>query len=251
MINPIIILVSPQMGENIGAAARAMKNFGARDLRIVAPRDGWPNSRAEAMAVGAVDIIHNAKLYDNIQDSITDLEYLYATTAKSRAMNKNCVSLKGFRSDSPKASSVGVMFGRESSGLANEEIALANEIITIDTTEFSSLNLAQAVGLVCYELFSSDLIRGSLETARSSLALSPKKVSGNELCTKGELQHFFNHLFSELESTRFFRTTERVGYMKQSIMNIFNRVDKLSHNELQTLRGVVAALASSNTESQN
>jgi tRNA/rRNA methyltransferase len=228
---PTIILVSPQMGENIGAGARAMKNFGATDLRIVTPRDGWPNPKAEAMAVGAVDIIHNAKVYKSLGEAVADLEYLYATTAQSRAMNKKCVSLKNLLAQDVGARRVGVMFGRESSGLTNEEISYANEIITIDTSEFSSLNIAQAVGLVCYELFKMPLDKANT-------------TNSIELCTKGELKYFFDHLFTELDKTKLFRDEDRSVYMRQNIMNIFNRVDKLSHTEVQALRGVVAALAS-------
>lgn len=232
MTNTSIILVSPQMGENIGAAARAMKNFGLYDLRIVSPRDGWPNPKAEAMAVGAVDLIHNATIFTSLKDAIGDLEYIYATTAQSRDMNKNYTTLKNLNAKHPHEAKVGIMFGRESSGLTNDEIALANEIITIDTTSFSSLNIGQAVMLVCYELFKAP----KREDLRNE----------QELCSKGELQYFFDHLFGELEETRFFRTPERAVYMKQSIMSIFNRIDKLSHNEVQTLRGVIAALTSHN-----
>lgn len=230
MSNQSIILVAPQMGENIGAAARAMKNFGLSDLRIVSPRDGWPNPKAEAMAVGAIDLIHNASIYTKLEDAIGDREYIYATTAQPRDMNKNYVTLKNLNERYPQDTKVGIMFGRESSGLTNEEIALANEIITIDTTSFSSLNIGQAVMLICYELFKAPK-RDDLENKQ-------------ELCSKAEMQYFFDHLLGELDKTRFFRAPERVVYMKQSIMSIFNRVDKLSHNDIQTLRGVVAALTS-------
>lgn len=229
MTNQSIILIAPQMGENIGAAARAMKNFGLSDLRIVSPRDGWPNPKAEAMAVGAADLVHNARIYTKLEDAIGDLEYIYATTAQPRDMNKNYTTLKNLNTKYPHEAKVGIMFGRESSGLTNDEIALANEIITIDTTSFSSLNIGQAVMLVCYELFKAPK-REDLENEQ-------------ELCKKEELQYFFDHLFGELSTTRFFRTPERAVYMKQSIMSIFNRVDKLSHNEVQTLRGIVAALS--------
>lgn len=228
MTNQSIILVAPQMGENIGAAARAMKNFGLSDLRIVAPRDGWPNSKAEAMAVGAVDLVHGATIYATLIDAIADLEYIYATTAQPRSMNKGYVTLKDLNITYPINAKVGVVFGRESSGLTNNEITLANKIITIDTTSFSSLNIGQAVMLICYELFKAPK-RGDLKNEQ-------------ELCSKEELQHFFNHLFSALGKTNFFRTEERTVYMQQSIINLFNRVDKLSHNDVQTLRGIVSAL---------
>ncbi len=151
-MNPIIILVAPQMGANIGATARAMKNFGLNELRIVAPRDGWPNEQARSNAVGAVNIIDHAKIFDSLEDSIKDLEYLYATTCIKRAMNKDYVFSQNLPLDYPNSEKVGIMFGRENNGLSNEEIAFATKIITINTTEFSSLNIAQAVIIICYEL---------------------------------------------------------------------------------------------------
>lgn len=156
--HPVIILVGPQLGQNIGATARAMKNFGISELRIVCPRDPWPNHQAEIMAVGAVDIIHKAQIYDDLESAISDLNYVYATTAQTRDMNKNHVMVKEISSHFPKDMKVGIMFGRENSGLTNPEIAAANSIITIDTdVNFSSLNLAQAVLIVCYELFKKHL----------------------------------------------------------------------------------------------
>ncbi|MES2214619.1 MAG: RNA methyltransferase [Pseudomonadota bacterium] len=228
-----IILVSPQMGENIGAAARAMKNFGLDDLRIVNPRDGWPNPKADANAVGAIDIIHNAKLYDSLDDAIESLEYVYATTAQMRSMNKDYTLSKNLRENLQANKKIGIMFGRESSGLQNQEIALANEILTIDTDpNFSSLNIAHAVAIVSYELFQA--------TPREDLS------NAQELATKGELQHLFDHLFGELEGAKFFKIPEKRQLMKQNIINIFSRIENLSHSEAQTLRGIITSLSAEN-----
>jgi tRNA/rRNA methyltransferase len=216
------------MGENIGAVARAMKNFGLLELRIVSPRDGWPNEKADAMSVGAIEIIKNAKIYDDVASAIADLEYIYATTATPRDMNKNYV----LSHDLSKAerSRVGIMFGRENSGLTNEEISYANMILTIDTDPaFSSLNIAHSVAIICYELFKAE--------ARPDLS------NIQESCEKEELEYFFEHLFGELDSRNFFRTPDRVKHMTQNIRAIFNRIDKLSKNEVQTLRGIISSLS--------
>ena len=149
-----IILVEPQMGENIGAVARAMKNFAFSDLRIISPRDGWPNEKAKSMSVRAIDIIHNAKIYSSIKEAVADLEYVYAATAAPRDMNKSYVLSRNLPKDIPSFTSFGIMFGRENCGLNNKEIAFANKIITIDTEiNFSSLNIAHSVAVICYELF--------------------------------------------------------------------------------------------------
>ncbi|BDU60158.1 hypothetical protein FLA4_05680 [Candidatus Rickettsia kotlanii] len=125
-MNPIILLVAPQMGANIEATARAMKNFGLNELRIVAPRDGWPNEQKRSNAVGAVNIIDRAKIFDSLEDSIKDLKYLCATTCIKRAMNKDYVFSQNLPLDYPNSEKVGIMFGQENNGLSNEEIACAN-----------------------------------------------------------------------------------------------------------------------------
>lgn len=230
MNNISIILVSPQMGENIGASARAMKNFGITDLRIVAPRDGWPNPKAKSNAALASDVIDNAKLYSDLESAVADLEYLYATSSQIRNMNKNYITTKALKDDCDKAKRVGIIFGRESTGLTNEEIAIADKIIVIDTDpSCTSLNLAQAVLLVCYELFKGN--------EREDM------LNHQDLASKGDLIYFLDHLFTELDSTYFFKTPEKRKNMILNITNIFTRIDKLSHNEVQTLRGIISSLA--------
>lgn len=224
----IIILVAPQMGENIGAAARAMKNFGLEELRIVNPRDGWPNEKAVSMAANAVDVIEQAKIYDDLNKAIADLEYLYATTAIPRDMNKDYVIAKDLKASYPRELKTGIMFGRENCGLNNNEIALANKILTINTAEFSSINIAQAVVIVCYELFKGQR--------------KPEFANQQELASKEELNFFFDHLFNELDMRGFFRVAEKKARMTRNIINIFSRIDKLSRTELQTLRGLIRSL---------
>ena len=229
-MHPIIILISPQMGENIGATARAMKNFGLSELRIVAPRDGWPNPKADSMSVGAIDIIQNAKIYDNIKNAIEDIEFLYATTAVPRAMNKDYVMAHEIGANYPIEQNVGIMFGRENCGLNNDEIAYANTILSIETDpEFSSLNIAHAVAVVAHAIFVKNNNKATHTTPQT-------------LATRGELEYFFEHLFQELDDRKFFKIPEKYPHMTLNIRNIFSRIDNLSKNELQTLRGIVTSL---------
>ncbi|MCC8372389.1 MAG: RNA methyltransferase [Rickettsia endosymbiont of Pseudomimeciton antennatum] len=231
---PVIILVKPQMGENIGATARAMKNFNISELRIVAPRDGWPNKIARNVAVRAVDIIDNAKIYDSLEASIQDIDYLYATSVHSRDINKDYVLSENLSQDCPTGLKVGIMFGRESSGLQNTDITYAHKIININTGDFTSLNIAQSVVIICYELFRNKQLRIDVSNEQ-------------EVASRGELGYFFEHLFAELDNKNFFKVPEKKLHMTHNIMNIFTRIDKLSSAELQALRGIITTLSSQNS----
>lgn len=225
-----IILVAPQMGENIGAVARAMKNFDIYDLRIVDPRDGWPNEKTVSMSVGAADLIANARIFGSVVDAISDLSYVYAATATPRDMNKEYVFSRDLKEDIPKTGKVGIMFGRENCGLNNQEISYANKIITIDTNlSFSSLNIAHSVAVICYELFQARM--------QSRPYVQPT-LAGND-----ELEYFYEHLFNSLEERKFFRVPEKREKMSLKIRNIFARIDNLSKTELQTLRGIITVLS--------
>ena len=231
--NIAIILVAPQMGENIGASARAMKNFGLKDLRIVLPRDGWPNAKAESMSVGAIDIIKQAKIFPSIDQAISDLSFIYATTGVPRDMNKNYVLSRNLEQDIPLDCAIGIMFGRENCGLNNQELTYANKILVIDTDKnFTSLNIAHAVSVICYELFK---IRNQ---SRCDLSVNDK------LASQAELNYFYEHLFLKLEEKGFFRVPEKKGHMTNKIRNLFSRIDKISQIELQTLRGIITVLTS-------
>lgn len=228
-----IILVAPQMGENIGASARAMKNFALSDLRIVQPRDGWPNYKAEAMSVGAIDLIRDAKIFSTIEEAVSDLSYIYATTGVSRDMHKQYVSSKNLATDLPSSTRVGIMFGRENNGLANDEINYANKILVIDTVkDFTSLNLAHAVAVVAYELFSRQNQIAVIEN------------SDFEPVLQSEINFFYEQLFTKLSDKGFFRVLGKEPLMSGKIRNIFNRIDKLSKSELQTLYGIMSVLSS-------
>jgi tRNA/rRNA methyltransferase len=230
--NISIILVEPQMGENIGAAARAMKNFALLDLRLVSPRDGWPNEKAISMSVGAIDLIENAKIFETVQEAIADLGYVYAATAAPRDMNKDYVLSHDLLQDIAQVVNVGIMFGRENSGLNNKEISYANKILTIDTdVNFSSLNIAHSVAVICSELFKGkNQIRNDLDNIQ-------------DLATKAEVEHFYNHLVSALEKKRFFKGDDKKAQMGLKIRNLFGRINHLSKSEIQTLRGIVTVLS--------
>lgn len=230
--NISIILVEPQMGENIGAAARAMKNFAIADLRIVNPRDGWPNEKAKSMSVGAIEIIENTKIYDSVPESIDDLECVYAASAVPRDMNIDYALSRDLDSDMSGYKNLGIMFGRESSGLSNQEISYANKVVTIDTdVNFSSLNIAHAVAVICYELFQK------ANQQRDDLS------NFHELASRSDLEYFYDHLFDVLDKKSFFRTKDKKEHMSLKIRNLFNRIDHLSKQEVQTLRGIITTLA--------
>ncbi|RYE06311.1 MAG: RNA methyltransferase [Rickettsiaceae bacterium] len=227
-----IIMVSPQMGENIGAAARVMKNFGLLDLRIVNPRDGWPNQKAESVAVGAIDLLKNASLYNSLAEAVSDIQYLYATTALPRDMNKPYIKSKELPQDYPGSGKVGIIFGRESSGLCNDEIAIANKIINIDTSGFSSLNIAQSIAIICYEL-AKCVNKFELENSK-------------DIATKQEITFFLNHLEYELDANKFFRVADKKRRMLRNITNIFTRIDNISTTEIQILRGIISSFKKNN-----
>jgi tRNA/rRNA methyltransferase len=226
-----IILSRPQMPENIGAVARCMKNFALTDLRIVKPRDAELSAKAFAVAAGADSILTGAKIYENFSQSVQDLTYLYATTARTRYMNKPYITSKELAQDLQQINShkIGIVFGPENNGLSNQEINICNKILVIDNDKmFSSLNIAQAVCIVAYEAFQNHL-RNDLTNAQN-------------LCTKQDLEHFFDHLMQSLEQKGFFKIDSKRQHMIQNIKNIFSRIDNLSTQEVNTLRGVVAAL---------
>jgi tRNA/rRNA methyltransferase len=222
-----IILVRPQMGENIGACARSMKNFNFfNELRIVSPRDGWPNNRALSNAAGGIDIIESAKIFNSLDDAISDLEYIYACTVRKRDMNINSLELKEISNEYDLTLKTGIIFGPENSGLTNDEISLANKLVYISANpEFPSLNISQAVMLVCYEM------RG--------FVLQKPITNNQDLVTKNDLKIFFDRLFLELENKKFFKVDEKKPIMKRNITNIFNRISNLSKSELKTLHGII------------
>lgn len=231
MSAPAIVLVRPQLGWNIGAAARAMANFGLSDLRLVAPRDGWPNPAAEAMAADGLDVLRAASLFDDVAAAIADLGRVWAATARRRAMAKpeqTARAAGGAMAASP--SPCGVLFGPEASGLANDEVALADTVLRVPAQPGRvSINLAQAVLLVAYERFQ----------AAAAPAPAPQREPP---AAKGALEAFFSHLLGELDRRGFLRSPQARGAAVRHIRAMFQRAS-LSEREVATLRGIVACLA--------
>lgn len=228
---PIIILVNPQLGENIGFVARTMSNFGFTELRIVNPRDGWPNKSAIATAVKAVNIIESAKIYDSFKESVADLEFLYAASARSRDFNKEYINSKNLKSDietsNIRSNKIGILFGAEKSGLDNETISYADKILYIPTnTDSPSINIAISAGVICYEL--SDITQD--------------KNSYQELASQKEVLNLFAHIEEMLDKTNFYKVPEKREKMTQNVRNIFKRIHALTSSEVNTLIGIIKAL---------
>lgn len=236
MTSPAIILCHPQLGENIGAAARAMKNFGLCDLRLVAPRDGWPIEKAYVMAVTAKDILDSAKVYPTLREALADLNIVYATTARDRGIKKEIITpdeaAKRFRRLTTDATRTGFLFGNERAGLENDDVSLADCVITIPTAEFASLNLGQAVLLCCYEWFKAADV-----TPRAKIDHGPV----HRKPTRQELFQLFEHLESELTRTGFLFPPDKVDHMKRAIRATIHRA-RLTYQEVQTIRGMIVAL---------
>ena len=152
------ILIRPQLGENIGACARSLKNFGFTKLHIVSPKQSWPNSKAKATSVGAYDIIKKAKIYNSVHEAISDFNIIISLSARQRDINKKHISINQFLKmiKSKKNTKFGLMFGPEASGLSNEDLSLSNYVLQIPTSKkFKSLNLSHSVTLICYEIYKS------------------------------------------------------------------------------------------------
>jgi tRNA/rRNA methyltransferase len=235
---PVIVLVETQMGENIGAAARAMANFGLKELRLVRPRDGWPNERAHAAASRGDAIIDEVKLFDTLEAAIADLTRVYATTARPHDISKTVasptVAAAEMHADSAAGAKVGIVFGRERWGLTSDEVGLCDTILTIPVDPvFASLNIAQAVIVCAYEW------RKAVIGEATWTPFQEKERS--EQATKDELFHFFTHLEGVLDGLEFFRPSEKRPMMVRNLRQIFQKA-RLSVQEVKTLRGVVAAL---------
>jgi tRNA/rRNA methyltransferase len=231
-----IILVNPQMGENIGATARAMLNAGLVDLRLVAPRDGWPNPKADAMASGAIEVLENAKVFATTQEAIEDLNFVLATTARLRDMEKEIFTPNSAAKECVarinNSQKCGVLFGCERSGLSNDDVVLADAIINVPLNpNFSSLNLAQAVLLITYEFYQATLSKDDLEAIKIKSSPAPKK----------ELEFFLSKLESDLDEVKFFSNPGQKPNTMRNIRNLFDRAE-LSSQEIRTLFGIIKSL---------
>ena len=236
-LGPVVILVEPQLGDNIGATARAMANFGLSRLRLVKPRDGWPNPRAYVAASGADRILDEAVLYETLEAAIADLTYVLATTARAHDQAKPVIGPEeAARVMAPRIAAgeaVGVIFGRERYGLENTEVALTDAIVTFPVNPaFASLNLAQAVLVIAYEWF-------KLVTSGALPFAMPQK---SDPATKEQLLAFFENVERELDRVEFFRPAEKHETMMINLRNIFHRMQP-TRQDIQTLSGVIMSIA--------
>jgi tRNA/rRNA methyltransferase len=231
------VLVEPQLGQNIGTVARAMANFGLSRLRLVRPRDGWPNIQAQRAAAGADAVLDGAQLFDTLEAAVADCNFVLATTARAHDQAKPVLAPdEAAREMAPRIAdgeSVAVLFGRERWGLENDEVALADRIITLPVNPaFASLNLAQAVLVIAYEYFK----------LASGGALPFRMPERSPAAGKEQLFAFFASLEAELEKVEFFRPPEKRKTMTINLRNIFARMQP-TQQDVQTLHGVIMAIA--------
>lgn len=229
-MTPSIILVRPQMGENIGAAARAMMNFGLSDLRLVAPRDGWPNPKAHEMSAHAEGIIEAARVYGTLSEALADRQYVLAATARERDLSLPTITPRDAAEASKTHANAAFVFGPERSGLTSDEVAMAHAVVTIPTdTANASLNIAQSVVILAYEWWQAC---GEL----------PEPQADSPLASIVELEGLLNHLVTELDNKEFFHVPEKKASMQRNLRTLLTKAE-FSAQEVQTLRGIVRALA--------
>ena len=237
MLKPHIILSRPQLGENIGAAARIMHNFGLENLRLISPRDGWPNKKATTVSSGGGRIIDNAIVFNDINDAVSDLNYIFSTTIRTRKYSKEIYDpekgMKYVKKLLEKGNSVGIIFGSERAGLEKHEISSSNAIISIPVSEnFKSINLSHAVAIISYEWF------------KNSLDNNFEKIKNNkklEYVKKIDIEKFILKLKSQLKKNGYFWPEQRVDSLNLNIDNLFNNL-KLTKSNLKTLFGIIKAL---------
>jgi len=233
---PAIVLVRPQLGVNIGSAAPAMLNCELADLRLVAPREGWPNEHAKASASGADVVLERARVFPTLAEAVADLQIVYATTARSRDMVKPIYTPRQaaakIRAEEADGARVGILFGAERTGLENDEIAIATNAISVPLNpNYSSLNLAQAVLLLGYEWYQAGIVEPP----------PGREWAENELADGQALISLYEHLEGELDRAGFLYPPEKKPGMILNIRNVFARA-RLTDQEVRTLRGVIKAL---------
>jgi len=226
------ILVRPQMGENIGSVARAIKNFNIKYLRIVNPRCNWPSQKALATSVGAKDILKSAKIYNSIEKAIGDLDIIFASTSRIRKVNKKIISILDFKKKVEKKRKIGILFGPEASGLSNDEISYANYLVKIPTNKkFSSLNLSHSAIIFCFELF-------QYFSNKKAIYKSSYKSS---VAKKSEVNKFLSFIINKLDKKGFLQPDHKRKSMIRNINNIFHRLN-LSEQEIRILLGIFSTL---------
>jgi len=237
--NVHFILVRPQLGENIGSVARALKNFNITKLRIVNPRCNWPSQKAYATSVGARDILKSAKTYKSLEESIGDLDIIFASTSRIRKVNKKIISISELKKKIKIKKKIGVFFGPEASGLSNDEINYADYLVKIPTNnEFSSLNLSHSAIIFCFEIFKHFVNKNVVykSTYKSSVA------------TKSKVNEFLNFIIQGLDKKGFLQPDHKRKSMLRNIHNIFHRIN-LSEQEIRILLGIFSTLNDFNKKS--
>lgn len=236
---PIIVLVRPQLGENIGKAARAMLNFGLKEIRLVAPRDGWPNPDAGPAAAGADTVLAEAQVFETLADAVADCAHVFATTVRKRGVTKPVVTPEEAASAiGAEAGRSAIVFGPERSGLETDEVALCRTILTVPVNpDFASLNLAQAVILCAYE-WSKQVRR---DTHGSADLVQPPLTELHPPAPQGELDGMIDQLEALLDNAGYFYPPDRTGATKRTLRTLLTKPG-WNHLEIRTLRGVLSAL---------
>ncbi len=228
------ILINPQLGENIGATARSLKNFGFKNLIISNPKNGWPNIKAKATSVGAFDILNKTKVFDNTNSAIQNFDIIFSFSARKRDINKKHISMSKFLNIARKfrKKKIGLMFGPEASGLSNIDLSYANYVVQIPTSpKFKSMNLSHSVSLVCYELFKLN-----------NLKLTEQLVFNKNIGQKGKLSQIIKLLVAKLEQKNFFKPPEKRNSMIKNINNLFYRMEP-DDKELRILGSLIGSLS--------
>jgi len=230
--NPSIILVRPQLPENIGMVARVMDNFGLKDLIVVSPRDNWLSSKSINAAKKAIKIIKNIKVYNDLETAISNFSYVIATTNRRRYLEKNSTNdFKFIKRKIIVNKKTALLFGPENSGLSNEDLRLSDVIFSIETSSKSnSLNLSHAVTILCHKLFEMN-----------NLKITNSNIIEKDNISKYQLSKFLNYMFSNLENKNFFKPKEKKESMKNNIYSIFTKIP-LTKKELKTLWGITKKL---------
>jgi tRNA/rRNA methyltransferase len=234
---PVVILVRPQLADNIGACARAMANGGLFHLRLVAPRDGWPQEKAWRTASGADNLLEAATVHSTVADAVADLHHVFATCPRPRHIVKPVMTARGasaeLREICARGLRTGLLFGPERAGLDNDDMAQADALIRFPLDPgFMSLNLAQAVLVMAYEWW----------TAEDSTTARTLMTNETVVATKGELDNFMTHLIAELDSSGFLRNLPKRPGMVRNIQHLFQR-GEVTSQELRTLHGIVTELS--------
>jgi len=230
---PTVVLIAPQMGENIGSAARAMWNFGLERMRLVTPRDGWPNPAAVATASGASRVLDHVRVFDSTAEALGEMDYVFATTARSRDLTKPVMTperaMEHARAMTESGKHVGIMFGPERAGLENVDIAQANALISVPVNPgFASLNLAQCVLLVAYEWR-----RQTGEDAPEVV-----EMAGTEFATQVEVEKLFDHFTQRLDVAGFFYPEHKADSMRLNLRNMLSRLP-MTQADIQTFHGML------------